>query len=187
MHLADYFSRTVDDLRDRSLGPAEEYSMLRASGLIRQMLMDREPLAPRVAKRLGMPLRFEVADFDASRIYESARIPPSATWANPSPIGESGVAVDLPGFLAHKVATIASESFTVRDVVRAVAHVHGGVHYFSPENDREQRLVDYDRRRNVRELGILHASVQSIGQITVAALEPLAIAGRARPDLLELE
>lgn len=159
--------------------------MLRASGLIRQLLLDKKPLAPRIAKMLGVPLRFEVAGFDAEWLARNALIPPSSTWANPSPMEGSRATVDLPTFLAHKVATIALEGFAVRDIVRAVAHVHGGVHYFPPENEREQRLVEYDRHRSMREIGILHASVQSIGQITAAALQPIADAGRARPHLLE--
>lgn len=181
MELAEYFARTIEDLRQRTDGVADEYSMLRASAMIRQLLTDGKPVAPRIAKALGTRLTFQVGRVHAGVDLGGGVGPADTDWSNPNSLGAPEETVDLPTFLARPIATIQSEVFTVRDVIRVVAHVHGGVHYGTPENEHEERLFNHDWHLLVDEMSVLHYSIQHIGRITVRALTPLAEAARARP------
>ncbi len=70
--------------------------------------------------------------------------------------------------------------FTVKQIVRCAAHVLGGVHAGTPEDEQEEKLLAADRALLINDTGQVAASMNSIGTVTVAGLRPLVDLARSR-------
>jgi hypothetical protein len=135
------FVSTVIDI-DRKAVAGDHYSLIRASGLLRQLLLDDTPLVQTVNRIHRLRLQFRTIDFTLPPPIE-----PEAHWMvlDPSPFpGARTIACTCLQFLAapclkwkHKVAR-------VKDLIRACANAKGGVHLGKAKTADEQLVLDWD-------------------------------------------
>ncbi|MBA3246146.1 MAG: hypothetical protein H0T61_13360 [Actinobacteria bacterium] len=62
---------------------------------------------------------------------------------------------------------------TVKDAVRFLCHVAGGVHHGMPKNAHEEKIDEFCRTYQIQELPSVHASIFAVARIVVRGLEPL--------------
>lgn len=182
MDLVHLFAATLDDL-ERLVAPEEpaEYDMLRASALLRKLLIDSNPLAHQVNRDIRMQIRFRVSGVHAGTPIDLG-IKPISRFASVNPYGARvDELLSMKGFLARPVIWIDDRLYTVRNVIKCVAHVQGGVHYFDPEDDEEAQLMSYDESIRIGDISMLHRHLIDIGKVTVEGLTPLREAARMRP------
>ncbi|HET6204765.1 MAG TPA: hypothetical protein VFI25_18380 [Planctomycetota bacterium] len=135
------FVDTVQDLRGICLQPTP-YSLLRASGLLRQLLLDSTPLIHAVNQKQRVQLWFEVSDLEA----EGTKAEGIGGWRNLFP-GIPGVPtqrLDLAGFLREVPLWWEGRKFTVRDVILTAANAKGGVHAGPPKDEKQAALLGLD-------------------------------------------
>jgi hypothetical protein len=111
---------------------ATAYELTRASGILRLLFLDSQPLVHQVNRDLRMPMVFKISHVKAG--YLSKVVPGTSMHytSTTSKVDGAGVNAKLPEFLAHPTIAVQDELFTVRNVIKCVAHVGGGVHYLPP-------------------------------------------------------
>ena len=135
------FLSTVMDL-DKKQAAADRYSAIRASGLLRQLLLDETPLVHVVNRQHRLDLVFRTIDFTMP-----PPLRPEAHWLalDPDPFPEARtLTCNLKQFLAAPCLTWRGRSASVSDLVRACANAKGGVHLGRTKVADEQLLLDWD-------------------------------------------
>lgn len=172
------FLETLQDLETRSAGGATEYEVLRSAVLLRELLLDESPLLHQVNGERKTPIRFRVNVRDP--IWKIAGSPPPSFWARQDGFdpytaltGPQIADLDLPAFLSQVLIISRGAEFTVKDVIRQVAHVLGGVHAGSAQQAREHALADVSASFRVGGLDPVIRSLAAVGRVVVRALQPL--------------
>jgi hypothetical protein len=141
------FVETLNDLEAKLREAPSHYTILRMSALLRQLLIDRgEPLVDLVRKGRRIQISYCIA---IGGPYEDAVLALKPVfWAvgdgfYPEDALASKVVrrVQLPQLLSTRIMIIGGHAYTVKDVIRQLAHVEGGVHAGRPENDKERVLT----------------------------------------------
>jgi hypothetical protein len=142
----ELFLETVRDLAARTAVDASEYDVLRSSALLRQLLLDSDPLVHQVNRERHVPLVFRANVREP--IWKMAGSDPTAFWSrhdglDPERALPAPEVADLnrDRFLASLVMIVDGRDFTVRDVVGQAAHVLGGVHAGEPREEAQQALA----------------------------------------------
>ena len=162
------FLGTLVDI-DAKLASGGWYELLRAAGLLRQLLLDGTPLVIQINRKFRLPLVFEVLEFRSR-----PPIVPDHHWRNldPSPFsGAKTESVDLDTLLRAPCLTTSGVTASVKDLIKACANAKGGTHLGTARSLAESAVVDWDE------------AVRVIGQEPSA----LAIAGLCRVVLLGLQ
>lgn len=169
------FLQTLDELKVRLAQTPDEYSVIRIAAILRQLLLDEQPLVEQVNRGRQTKLRF--------RFYEAA-LPamPGATLVaatisiqpgpNP-PTGGRVVEGTLKQLLAAPAAYFKGRLASVRDVIRYGANVAGGVHHSSAKTDQDQALLGFGRLMDAFGLPADVRSLVGIGYVVADGLEPL--------------
>lgn len=129
-----FFLETLKDLEQR-LKAGDEYNTIRAAGLLRQILLDKVPLIVAANRETRIKLRFIVPE------------PPESNGDRPilafMPLGKASKIeeVTLDGLLRRIVLIFQGYDFTVREVVKAVANLRGGIHVDKPRNIQEAAIT----------------------------------------------
>lgn len=174
MRAASLFLSTMDDLRDRVSAPrGDGYEILRSSGLLRQLLMDGQPLVHIVNRAVRMPLRFEIGRGDLDADLGVGVPSPVVRWLNPYPFDLPSRTTDLGGFLKYSVIEAHGQRGTVGDVIRVCAHVLGGVHFGDAKTAAERALEELNGSLEVNGIGMLIENLLGIGRVTLTGLQPL--------------
>jgi hypothetical protein len=168
---AEYiFLATLMDINAK-LSEGTRYDLIRAAGLLRQLLLDPTPLMHKVNRTYRRKIRFEVLD---TRVEPPGS--PSLAWQNPDPSlwpGARTITVDLDGFLRIPILTTQGARATVRDLIRTCANVKGGVHLGKVNTPEEGTLIDWDRAiRLLGEEPSLRA-ISGVCRVVLRALHPL--------------
>jgi hypothetical protein len=135
------FLSTVIDL-DQRVVAGDRYSLIRASGLLRQLLLDETPLAHVVNREYRTPLEFQTMEFS-----QAPPVEPEAHWRllDPEPFpGAQTQNCSLKEFLAAPCLTWRGSCASVTDLIRACANAKGGVHLGRAKIADEQLLLDWD-------------------------------------------
>jgi hypothetical protein len=165
------FQRVVEELESRVSEPLDEYDLMRASGLLRLLLLDGHRLIDHVG--IGSRLTFELFPpvgvyitpgsdtgiFERAGIYRLEPVPGSRVHQ-----------LSLEQFLARTALNTSVGDFTVRQVIRCAAIALGGVHFGKSQDPEEQQLADLSRRMSARDAGLLGGTLAEVGRVTVAAL-----------------
>lgn len=136
------FVATLADI-DRKVLAGGWYNLIRASGLLRQLLCDENPLLHVVNRAHHVAIRFETVDF---------RTPPPGSpdvhWQALDPRmfpGAQTVVCNLGQFLAAPCLRWQGHEATVKDLIRTCANAKGGVHLGSARTENEQAVIDWDK------------------------------------------
>ena len=163
------FLNTLSDLETRLGGTG--YDLLRASALLRQLLLDGTPLVHLVNRRHRVRLEFTTLDTTVR-----PPIVPTTHWQNLDtsqfPHAKTRT-VKIHGLLATYLLSYRGEEFTVRDVIKAGAELKGGVHSLNPRTDEERVLRDLDDVLNVGGLDASTAAMRGIIQVVLRGFRPL--------------
>ncbi len=171
----ELFLRTVADLSKKvNLGTA--YDWLRASALVRQLLLDGHPLGDRVKKSYGFKFQFEVPDVSGSVDDHTLFFMAADSLLGAMPKRT----VNKDGFLAAPLIYVKPKWFTVHEIVDTVAHALGGVHLSAPKAGSQEELSALNASLQVLGGGAAVAQVRGIGHMTIVGLKPLATAVAAR-------
>jgi hypothetical protein len=176
----ELFLETLRDLdRRSSASDVTAYEILRSSLLIRQLLLDQHPLVRAVNKGRDVELRFRING--RKPIWMLAGTERPVFWTiqdglDPETALTLSVpaTVDLEQFLSHVIMVSRGSELTVKDVVRQVAHISGGVHAGAPREEVERVLLEVSESISVGGLDPVTRSLLAIGRIVVRSLEPLA-------------
>ncbi len=171
---------TIEDLRDK-LKKGDEYSLLRASGLIRQLILDENPLVHIVNKKYKLKILYEVRE-------RNRKVPPkfvvdgvelqsviSVTFAKPGKNEEQYVEyLKLDDFLKYDIINFANQNFTVQDIIKLCAHIYGGVHAGKIKEPKDF-FLDWANKTISYADGVQCgvSSIKDIVEIIINALEPL--------------
>lgn len=130
-----FFIDTLKDLSAR-ITPGTEYDLVRASGLLRQLLLDQTPLIHLVNRQTRMKLIFEIKKWpDTNPQIGKLQL------QSPEPDDEMPrIKVDFDSFLSTNVLFFHEHAYTVKDIIKTISNIQGGVHRDRPKNDKDSNL-----------------------------------------------
>jgi hypothetical protein len=166
----EHLLRTVLDI-DEKLVIGDRYNIIRASGLLRQLLMDGTPLVHVVNRRHRLQIVFRTIDF-----AKPVPVEPEADWRalDPSPFpGAQTMDCTLSQFLAAPCLKWNGAQASVHDLISVCANAMGGVHLGKAKTSIEQVLLDWDEVVTV--LGEQPSVTAMVGicRIALRAMKPL--------------
>lgn len=140
------FLCTVIDL-DQKVTAGDRYSVIRASGLLRQLLLDETPLVHAVNRQYRLQLSFQTVDF-SQRLPVEAQAHWQALDPEPCP-GARTQNCSLKQFLAAPCLAWNGRNACVSDLIRACANAKGGIHFGRTKIEDEQMVLDWDQAINL--------------------------------------
>lgn len=173
MDAKDLFLRRVDDLH-RSINSDDSYELLRAAGIIRQLFLDRDSLFNQVNRKLKSRLFFEVVEHKPPHFLRSAT---PSIWCVLDSIDPMVAPEHLPRvsknrdqFLAVTLGLVDGKPYTVRDLVKYVAEVMGGVHRGPPRTGTQRALEKISAVGPFQDGRIPLMHIRSIGRVVLQSL-----------------
>jgi hypothetical protein len=182
MNREELFLSVINELRSR-IAAADEYSLIKASALVRQLVLEERPLVSVANKSLGLKFSFRVAPFKD----DDFQINRNATWLfrdifprGTSPAAPIWQTVNRDDFLRAKCLAYLPDRFSVREVVKFCAHVKGGVHHGEPKDRLDVLMNEIDENSRVQGIGLAVKSIQGIGDALLDGIKPLVDALEAQ-------
>jgi hypothetical protein len=174
------FVETLHDLQERvSPTPKSEYDVLRAAGLLRQLLTDDAPLLHQVNRERRLTIRFR-ANVREPSWKKVPGLPAPVFWMTADGLdpasgfpGRQVEELPLDAFLAIVVMGIQDVELTVKDIIRQASHISGAVHAGTPSEESEVAMSALSGVIRVGGYDPVVKSLHAIGRVTVAALAPL--------------
>ena len=177
------FVQSFEDLKEKT-DSNNEYHILKSSGLVRAFFLDSPNLVDTVNREFRQRLQFVYSD--SSQGYAAVLISMNPDhWAELDgfyPGTQITQAVNVTtgrdSMFSQIVLINSGETLTVKDVIKYVANVMGGVHPGNPkENDAKEQAFS-----EIASLyGGLPAAIkqlQSINRVILEGLEPLYVAAK---------
>jgi hypothetical protein len=170
------FLETCADLESR-LPRLDEYGILRAAALMRQLLLDDQRLVDQVNRTARLKLVFDVRD---SRNYMQMVIGDGAAFysvedgLDPA-TGRPGSTVELnrDQFLKWQVMFVDGHYVTIHDVIDQLAHIEGGVHVGTAKTGKEKALAEAGKTFGIGGLPAGIRMTAAIARVVLKALRPL--------------
>jgi hypothetical protein len=181
-----FFLETLDDLESRAIWGASEYSLLRASALLRELLIDERPLVHQVNRKRQLRLRFGVRQApprDSKDLFWLG-IDPSESVEAAGLAGGKVVEVGVPQLLGLEMLFLGASTLTARDLITLGANVQGGVHHGPARDPQHRALQDFSIQVSHGRTPIELVAMIPISHVLLAGLEPLR--SRVRLELPEL-
>jgi hypothetical protein len=165
-----YFQKMVQEL-DEITHRGDEYSLIRSSLILRQLLLDGFVHTVNTSK---VKLRFDVSS-DSPYSTLRSEILFSAPDIDPEPYNRPIQNLSLRDFLEKHCVTYLGNAITVADVIRATAHSLGGAHRDSPRTPKDRVLVDLSSSISIAgdQQDVVLRVIASISRVTLRALKPL--------------
>jgi len=182
MKPSNLFLETLTELRRRLAAINDEYELVMASGLLRKLLLDGEPLVHQLNRGLRLQLRFPIATTDAfdaalMRYHPVFDLSPEGLSPKfnllPSAVTKQ---VDLDTFLAQRAAAIQGREVSVKDLIRQVSHIEGGVHAGTARTEIERLLAAASESVRINGVTMTAATIRGIGLVVLDGLAPLEAA-----------
>ncbi|MBK6321779.1 MAG: hypothetical protein IPF38_06045 [Burkholderiales bacterium] len=166
---------TCEDIIQK-LRRGRRYDIIRSSGLLRQIFLDREPLLDAANRRFRLKITFNNSR-DDSEITKEAMVVlkkyESICWIFPIALihDKSRPRISKEQFLKLPVLyQSGNPSLTVQDTIETIAHVYGGVHAGKPKSEEDRLIMTLDESMNI---GGGEPSMTSIYGICIVALDGL--------------
>lgn len=170
---------TIDDLKAR-LDKGDQYNLIRASALIRQILIDGGNLLSLVNKNYKLDIRFRTQKnkpkFQNKGIIDGIEYETviGVTFLNPKHNDEEYIDnIKLDKFLEYPVIFFEGQHFTVLQITKQCAHIYGGVHAGKMKDDEEIKLDLANKTLSHGEVSCAVDAMKDIISITISALKPL--------------
>lgn len=170
------FQNTLQDLRERG-SSMDPYTILKASGLLRSLLLDEHPLFDQVNRNYRVKIKFDIGDplipddlhpntvmFSVGQVID-----PEINYPG---VGRKTVTRDR--FLCAEVMFFRDKRFTVRDVIALEANAMGGVHAGSPKDKKLKFLKEASMVFEFLDLRSTLVLLKGIIRVVVRAIEPLS-------------
>lgn len=165
------FLSTLVDL-DQKVTLSTKYSLIRAAGLLRQLLKDGTPLVHVVNRQYRLALNFETIEFTKEPPGN-----PEAHWCilDPEPFpGARTQTCTLQQFLAAPCLEWNGQRASVGDLVSACANAKGGVHLGRAKVGIEQLLLDWDEVVTVLGEEPSLRAIKGVSRVALRGLTDLA-------------
>jgi hypothetical protein len=175
---ARFFIETLRDI-DQKVIERRPYSLIRAAGLLRQLLLDEHPLVDTVNQKLRLRIRYTImtSDDTPEQILPGLEVHwknINSEWFPRSPTVE----VDRDRLLSTVILRLGQSGATVRDIIRVCANAKGGVHMGSGRGDRENIALAFDSGYAYLGEEPSLAALAGICRVVLRGLAPLVTALR---------
>lgn len=173
------FLRTLDDIH-KSIHSNDEYEVLRASALIRQLFLDGGvSLFDRVNRTHRLKIAFEIAENDNSlkailpEVYIHARFAELDPQSCPQHWTRKKLKRD--DFFAFKVATVEQHEYSIKELIIYAAHIMGGVHSGDSQDDKQKNLEKLRGLYLFSNINTALLFIKSVGGNILKTLTPLRL------------
>ena len=156
-----------------------EYDLLKASGLIRQLIVDHNSIVEQVNKNYKLKILFRVQErskMPVERIKEDGTVWKVLYGMTFITAKENSLSIELlnkDAFFKYDLLTYHEEVFNVLDIIKICANKYGGIHYDENKNLKEQSLDTTHRGFSFNDSSSVIQSMHSIIGICLEALKPL--------------
>jgi hypothetical protein len=180
MEASKLFLSSLAELH-RYVGIGDDYAMLRAAALLRQLLMDESPLIHQVNRAFHLKIRFSVCGRKNAEVL--LQMGPSF-YSALAGIHRSGSMshqleeLSLDEFLSTKVLKFGAHLLTVHDLISISANVLGGVHKGTARSEKEQAIESFNQKVFAFGHPICAAQMKPVVLVALEGLETLARAVR---------
>lgn len=172
------FLNIMSDLDER-YKRHKEYDILKASGLIRQLLADANSIVAHVNKKHKLKILFRVQrrnKIPTERIQEDGTIWKALygmTFITPKEDSSSIELLNKDEFFKYVILTYYDEAFNVLDIIKICANKYGGIHYDEERNHKEKSIDTTHKGFSFNDSSSVIQSMHSITGICLEALKPL--------------
>jgi hypothetical protein len=166
-----FFLSTLQDI-DFKTAAGDRYSLIRASGLLRQVLLDK--FLHMVNRNYKLPIKFNTIDFHNKPPTDIAI---SAHWQNLDPSyfpGAKTIQCSLDQFLGAPCLVFQGNEATVKDLIKACANAKGGVH-LGKARISEQIVLDWDEAITLIGQEPSLMAIRGICRVVLTGLKDLAL------------
>jgi hypothetical protein len=179
-----FFVNTLDELRQKC-NTDSNYNYIKASGILRQILIDENPLLDLVNKEYRKKILFEVIK-PSPPIPKQSKGPDGTVWTDigmgmsfmsPSNDKSRNEMLTKEQFLKRRVITFGHQDISVLEIIKLSANKIGGVH------------IDTKQPNNIKDLNVLigNSAMNFKGGITGGAYQVNEISIIVLKALNELE
>ncbi len=172
------FVNTISDL-NKKLEKADLYSIIRASGLIRQLLVDDKPLLDQINREYKEKIFFKVINTEIpnERINEDGTV--SKAWLtikimNPNENSENFKLLNKDKFLKCKPLFFQENEFSVLDIIKICSNKYGGIHCDEIKLEKDIYLDKLNSSFNIDDFKCVIIAMCDISRICLNALLPLS-------------
>lgn len=166
------FIATLVDLQQK-FEKGDHYSLLKASGLVRQLLLDGNPLLHQVNRLHHLKLKFQIIQYEDPPFSPETYIPS----LSPSS-GSDGtiLQLDLSAFIKTECMKVMGRVITIHQLIDVYAHNMGGIHSGPPgERDSlEAELMSLRDTLRVINAPAIDGTMRDICEITLQGCIALA-------------
>ncbi|MGZ5191402.1 MAG: hypothetical protein ACXWCZ_10305 [Flavisolibacter sp.] len=151
-----------------------EYDMIKACGLCRQLITEKRNLVDQINRKYNIDLIFTVVDWE-----EFSKLRTQILWITIDPTNRSNdktLQLNLEQFHAHVLLKFHQFDFTVKDVIRFVSHLMGGIHSGIPEHVNERAFLAFNKAIDESSPPLIVYAIKAICTVIIKAMEPLEIA-----------
>jgi len=180
----ELFLETMEDLRSK-IATGSDYSLLKGTGLCRQLLLDSSPLAHVVNRSYRLPLRFffeGINDFFEEMPPEILDSLALITVGDPRMVSPSRRSPHktLAQFLSLPVAYFKPHKLTVKEIIETCANCFGGVHKEDPESEQRKAMAAFDNAIRIQGMRFSTQAAFYLLTAVIDALSPLEAAVRSK-------
>jgi hypothetical protein len=173
------FLHSVNDLGERT-EMANTYTILKASGIIRQLLIDGNSLYDQVNRDYKEKLMFRVQQkpkIPTESVGENGQILNQwfgITFIYPNKESKNTELLNKDDFLKYKILNFGDEEFTVLEVIKICSNKYGGIHYENVKDEREILLDKLNSSFTLLNFDCVIYSMHGIMRVCHDALLPLS-------------
>jgi hypothetical protein len=166
---------------------SDPYEILGASGLLRKLLLDSNPLIDQVNSAYRVRISFRISDFDIP--HRRPELKGKLTfWSlqdgldpDTELVGRSAVEITRDQFFSKPLLMLAGAEFSVREIILFEANIMGGIHAGSPKEDKERALASISNVYRTRGLRVPLRQLKSIARVVSRAIDPLYLLVKCSP------
>jgi hypothetical protein len=134
--IENFFICSMIDLQNRMDGNI--YDTIRASGILRQLLMDSSPLLSQANQRHKLKIVFELRDNSSELSKNHEQL-----WVRPIPVHDNDpvIKLDKEKFLQYPICIYKHHTYRIRDLIDYFCHILGGIHSGKPREEKEETFT----------------------------------------------
>lgn len=180
----ELFVRRFDELKE-SIQAVDDYNLLKIAAILRQLLLDEQPLVHKAIRETEIRPIFKVnlaSRMDDIPIKPAIHVMGAGLDPLSMPSKKGAENLTLEQFVSRVVIIRGDAEITVRHLIKFAANKAGGVHF---DLHREDEYLEVDIvLKELAKLGVhgLTVTLQAIGRVTLASLSPLRKALVKLPD-----